>query len=197
MKEKWKKMNGLCGFLFACIIIGGCSHSKSVWIEEVREETTAEAVVEEQAEATEESVTIFVDVCGAVVSPGVYQLPAGSRTYQAITAAGGFLESAAAEQINQAEQLADGQQVRVYTKEELQKAPLLSEVEGTSDGKVNINLADKDTLMTLPGVGETRAEAILNYRESNGGFQSIDELQSVEGIKEKTYEKLKDKITVS
>ena len=145
-------------------------------------------------------------------APGVYELPKGSRVYQAIEKAGGFLEEAQQSLINQAEFLTDGQQIRIYTKEEAEelKSRAVDETaakghssqdENTSSGqntdeKININRADKSMLMTLSGIGEIRAEAIIAYREKTGGFSTIEELMQVEGIKEKTYEKLKDKITV-
>lgn len=152
---------------------------------------------------------IFVDVCGAVKTPGVYQLPGGSRIFQAIEMAGGFLEEAETGLVNQAGILEDGQQVRIYTKDEAEelKGAAVSAVGGgqqqesalvqqNTEGKVNINRADKAALMTLNGIGETRAEAIIEYREKTGGFSGIEELMLVDGIKEKIYEKLKDKITV-
>lgn len=156
--------------------------------------------------------TIFVDVCGAVNAPGVYQLPVGSRIFQAVELAGGFREDAALELVNQAEALNDGQQIRIFTQEEARQqaetgAALdnsqmtnqetdISGENNSSAGLVNLNRADKSALMTLTGIGETRAEAILAYRETHGGFSAVEELMQVEGIKEKTYEKLKDKITV-
>lgn len=160
---------------------------------------------------------IYVDVAGAVCSPGVYTLPEGSRVFQAIEKAGGFADDAHRESMNQAGLLEDGQQIRVYTREEAELLTARGQVPQTvlsgeggetspetspsgngSDGgaKVNLNTADKEELMTLTGIGETRAEAILDYREENGGFRSAEDLMQVEGIKEKTYEKLKDQITV-
>ena len=156
--------------------------------------------------------TIFVDVCGAVNRPGVYQLPAGSRIFQAVELAGGFREDAALELVNQAEALNDGQQIRIFTQEEArqqaetgaaldnsQMTNQETDISGENNSSaelVNLNRADKSALMTLTGIGETRADAILAYRETHGGFSSVEELMQVEGIKEKTYEKLKDKITV-
>lgn len=150
---------------------------------------------------------IYVDIQGAVQAPGVYQLPEGSRVFQAIEMAGGITDEAAVELVNQAGILEDGQQIHIFTKEEaeeIQKEQTLRNENGASadntaaqsDGPVNINRADKEALMTLTGIGETRAEAILAYREANGGFSCKEDLMQVEGIKGKTYEKLKDQITV-
>ena len=157
-----------------------------------------------------ENTVIYVDVTGAVKAPGVYTLPAGSRVFEAIALAGGAREDASLENLNQAGILQDGQQIRVYTEEEAaqmaQQGSLPSlpgaeaaagQKEGQEASKVNINTAGKDELMTLTGIGETRAEAILAYRQEAGGFQAPEDLMQVEGIKEKTFEKLKDQITVN
>lgn len=151
---------------------------------------------------------IYVHVCGAVQVPGVYELAEGSRVYQALAAAGGLTEDADERYLNQAGLLEDGQQVLVYTREEIaagvvngnqnqdQVQNSRGESENGGSGKVNLNTADKDQLLTLPGIGDTRAEAILAYRAANGNFASIEEIMNVEGIKEKMYEKLKDYIEV-
>lgn len=157
-----------------------------------------------------ENTVIYVDVTGAVKAPGVYTLPTGSRVFEAIALAGGAREDASLENLNQAGILQDGQQIRVYTEEEAaqmaQQGSLPSlpgaetaagQKEGQEASKVNINTAGKDELMTLTGIGETRAEAILAYRQETGGFQAPEDLMQVEGIKEKTFEKLKDQITVN
>ena len=170
----------------------------------------SEEAEEYPAESQGEPQIIYVDICGAVKKPGVYELPRGSRVFQAIEKAGGFLEEAQQNLINQAEYITDGQQIRIYTKEEAEKMResgtrdvtdqnFLSQdasKEQNADGKININQADKAMLMTLSGIGETRAQAIIAYRQKHGSFSTIEELMQVEGIKEKIYEKLKDKITV-
>ncbi len=172
----------------------------------------ADDAADSQDTVSETQERIFVDVCGAVKHPGVYQLSRGSRVYEAIALAGGFLEEAESSLVNQAGVLEDGQQLRIYTKQEAEELAVTAVVgpggsqpsgqsrepsgQQTEEQKININQADKDALMTLTGIGETRAEAIIAYREASGGFSSIEELMQVDGIKEKTYEKLKDKITV-
>ncbi len=153
---------------------------------------------------------IYVDLGGAVIHPGVYQLSEGSRVFHLIEEAGGFAENAYTKQLNQADMLQDGQKIYVYTIEEAEELlaqgisltaassanAVHNQPERKEDGKVNLNLAGKEDLMTLTGIGETRAEAILQYREKHGKFKSVDELMQVEGIKQKTYEKIKDCITV-
>lgn len=141
---------------------------------------------------------IYVDVCGAVRNPGVYRIEAGSRVFQVLEQAGGCTEEASLETVNQADLLTDGQKIRIYTKEEAgQMEKKLQEADPLLDDRVDINRAGKEELMTLTGVGETRAQAILAYRETHGSFSSVEELMQVEGIKEKTYEKLKDQIRIN
>ena len=147
-------------------------------------------------------------VCGAVVCPGVYTLPEGSRVYEAVAMAGGLLETAEPRALNQARLLSDGEQITVLTVEEVQSGeiPVQENPDGNSgEGgassgsageKVNLNTADEAELMTLSGIGESRAKAIIAYREENGNFQSIEEIMKIDGIKEKMFEKIKDFITV-
>ena len=166
--------------------------------------------------------TIFVDVCGAVANPGVYELDAGSRIFQAVDAAGGYLPEAAQNYLNRARSLTDGQQIYVPTEEEIAenlealaaKVPEAlqssasedtgregnsedSLAEGTgSDSVINLNTADAAQLCTLSGIGQSKAEAIIAYREEHGEFASIEGIMNVEGIKEGTFSKIKDKISV-
>lgn len=197
------------------LVLGGCGSSVSILKEgqenaqeetqEIKEEGNEELSEVKEEELPQETEFIYVDICGAVEVPGVYQLSRGSRIFQVIEMAGGLLPEAAPELVNQAQVLEDGQQIRVYTRQEVSEMDEIhtlvtesGQEEGSSEinGKVNINRADKAELMTLTGIGETRAEAILAYREQTGGFSSAEELMQVDGIKEKTYEKLKDQITV-
>ncbi len=145
---------------------------------------------EESKSSKEAKADIYVYVCGAVEQEGVYKLPAGSRIYEAVEMAGGFREDAAKSEVNQAEVLVD--EARVYV-------PTLAEViagEMENDGKINLNKATKEELMTLPGVGASRAESIIQYRNENDGFKSIDEIMLISGIKEGLFEKIKDLIKV-
>ena len=143
---------------------------------------------EEEKDVTKDS--IYVYVCGAVLCEGVYELPAGSRVYEAIHKAGGFTENAAVTSINQAEILKDETRLYVPTIEEV------ASEETMSDGKVNLNTATKEELMTLPGVGEAKAELIIRYREESGGFHAIEDIMNISGIKEGLFAKIKEKIKV-
>ena len=162
---------------------------------------------------------IYVDVCGAVANPGVFQLAAGSRVFQAIEAAGGYLPEAALTCVNRAGVLTDGQQIYILTQEEMERQGLdPAEMAGASDGqmngsagtgqntgiaaqaqqdnRININTADETQLTTLTGIGATRAQAIIAYRQENGPFAAIEEIMNVQGIKEGTFAKIKDEIVV-
>uniref|UniRef100_UPI004056451A helix-hairpin-helix domain-containing protein n=1 Tax=Acetatifactor sp. TaxID=1872090 RepID=UPI004056451A len=142
----------------------------------------------------EEQSLICVYICGAVVTPGVYEMPEGSRINDALQAAGGFAENAGKEQVNLAATVTDGQQIYFPTEEEAKEMVLASQE--VTDGLVDINTADAALLMTLPGIGEARAEAIIAYREEHGAFKKTEDLQNVPGIKENMYKKLCDKIIV-
>ncbi len=160
-------------------------------------------LVNEESQTTltsEEAVTellpevIYVQVSGAVVNPGVYDLPAGSRVFAAIDAAGGLLDSADDCNINQAEQLEDGQKIEVLTHDELaMEKELQKEAE---DGLININTASASELMTLPGIGKAKAEQIIAYRQSNGLFKSIDEIKNVSGVGEGIFKKINSQIKI-
>ena len=162
---------------------------------------------------------IYVDVCGAVANPGVFQLAAGSRVFQAIEAAGGYLPEAVQNCVNRAGVLTDGQQLYILTQEEMERQGLdPAEMAGASDGqmngsagtgqntgiaaqaqqdnRININTADEAQLTTLTGIGATRAQAIIAYREENGPFVAIEDIMNVQGIKEGTFAKIKDEIVV-
>ena len=158
-------------------------------------------------EVTQEPQEIFVDVCGAVNQPGVYEMSSDSRVFQAREAAGGMREAASGISVNQAQPLCDGQQVYVPTVQEAEERnldPVVSEIQEDKTGAeidagaglVNLNTADIQTLKTLSGIGDSKAQAILAYREEHGGFSSIEEVMQVPGIKESIFSKIKDKIEV-
>lgn len=149
---------------------------------------------------TQTEDSIYVYVCGAVNQEGVYELREDSRVYEAIACAKGLREDAMSQAVNQAERLTDGQQIYIPTKEEfdagITSAPIASDTSGISDGKVHLNTASKEELQTLSGIGEAKAESIISYREAHGEFQSIEELMNVEGIKEGTFQKIKEQIAL-
>ena len=184
---------------------------------------TSDADIDNESEAVSDremqQAMIYVDVCGAVANPGVFQLAAGSRVFQAIEAAGGYLPEAALTCVNRAGVLTDGQQLYILTQEEMERQGLdPAEMAKASDGqmngsagtgqntgmaaqvqqdnRININTADEAQLTTLTGIGATRAQAIIAYREENGPFAAIEDIMNVQGIKEGTFAKIKDEIVV-
>lgn len=153
-----------------------------------------------EAGSRENAVCVFV--CGAVNAEGVYELPERSRVIDAVEAAGGYSDDADRTYVNQAEYVYDTQRIEIPTKEEAQ---MLREYErdagadnesGHSDGRIDLNTADKQALMTLPGIGESKADRILEYRQAHGRFGSTEELMNVSGIGSGVYEKIKDYIKV-
>lgn len=134
----------------------------------------------------------FVQVSGAVNSPGVYELSGEPRIFHAILMAGGLREDADVSSLNQAERISDGQKIVIKTRDEAAMEAATS----ADDGKVNINTADAKTLMTLPGIGESKANSIIKYRESKGSFNSIEDIKNISGIKDGVYNKIADSIKV-
>ncbi len=194
--------------LFLCMVSGCGEVSRSYFEEasEAEEEMNLQKNETERMYVTETETEVnsdcYVYICGAVVHPGVYKLNAGSRIYEVVSAAGGLLDNACEDSINQAEEVTDGQMIKVLTQDEAQgqEIPEREEDAGSSreaDGKVNLNTAGAAELMTLPGIGEAKAGQILSYREEKGGFSSIEEIMNITGIKEGVYSKIKDYITVN
>lgn len=135
---------------------------------------------------------IYVHVCGQVCQPGVVTLPEGSRAWEAVEAAGGLASGAWEAAVNLAAVLRDGEKLYIPALGEA----VAQEADEAESALVNLNTADAARLQTLPGIGESRAADILAYREERGGFKSVEDIMQVPGIKESTYEKIRDKITV-
>lgn len=145
----------------------------------------------------EENNTIFIEVKGAVTKPGVYELKNGDRVLTAIELAGGYLPESDSKTINHAQKVEDEMIIYVpMIGEELEIPANSSSMDSSGNQLVNINKADMQGLTSLPGIGPAKAEAIISYREENGGFKSVQDLMEVTGIGEKTFEKLETYITV-
>lgn len=174
-----------------------CGCHSSVVLEE--EETRREETTREPAESTQESKSIYVHICGAVKEPGVYELSAGDRADAAVKAAGGFLKDADEKAINLAEILSDGMQIYVPAMDE-EYGVAGSSLQGAKSagnfGLINLNSASMEELMTLSGIGESKALAIIQYREENGRFASIEEIKNVKGIGDGIFEQIKESITI-
>ena len=189
-----------------------------------RQEGVCEDAPQEKEEPDTGCITVYV--CGSVRYPDVYSLQDGKRVNDAVNAAGGFTENAGYEYLNLAAKLTDGQKVYIPTRREIEEAlsegeGLVADVVNIttnspgitmydtgnslqtsdnsgagSDGLVDINSATRETLMTLPGIGASKADKIIAYREANGGFASIEDIMLVGGIKEGLFNKVKDRICV-
>ena len=200
-KEKWESWSlavkgaVIAGVLLLLVGVGGLLPKKEEAVEE------SEAVVTTvMAEKTEENTTleavIFVDIKGEVKKPGVYQMKVGDRVKDAIDAAGGLTAEADSQKVNLAQRVED-QMVIVVPKvgEEAEAIPAgATSKEVAKEGKVNINTATVEELKTLKGVGEKKAEAIIEYRKKNGSFKTKEDLMKVRGIGKKLFESFEERI---
>ena len=164
------------------------------------EDTAAADTSASEENAAAASGEVVVHVTGAVSAPGVYTLPSDARVDDAVRAAGATAE-ADLSQLNLAQKLADGQKITVpaigSASTSAGEGTTTTPADASSDGAlVNINTASLEELETLPSIGEVRAQAIITYRETNGGFRTIEELQEVSGIGEKIFADVAPYITV-
>lgn len=144
-------------------------------------------------ESSEEKLScIYVDIDGAVKNPGVYEFTSGDRVIDAIEKAGGLKEDAYTMNLNKARKLVDGEKIYIFEVGENTPQDLYND---GNEGKININTASKENLMSLPGIGEVYAQRIIDYR-SVKIFSSIEEIKEVQGIGDKIFEKIKESITV-
>ena len=176
---------------------------------EIADSSLADSAVAEVTEQNQEVVEveklIYVHLCGAVNNPDVYVVNENTRLVELIELAGGLTKEASNEAVNQAAILVDGEQIYIPTKEEVEQgtgnittgnAFGKASVLGETSSKVNLNKATKEELMTLPGIGEAKAQSIIEYRSENNGFKSIEEIKNISGIKDSVYNKISDKIAI-
>ena len=164
-----------------------------------KDSSSDKEVKKEEKDESPEQDLITVDVKGAVKSPGIYDLPVGSRVHDAVQKAGGLTEEADSKSINLAQKVSDEALVYVPTKGEeaaSQQAASGTTPSTSKEKKVNLNKASLEELKQVKGLGGKRAQDIIDHREANGKFKSVDELKKVSGIGAKTIEKLKDYVTV-
>ena len=164
-----------------------------------KDSTAEKEVKKEEKEESLEQDQITVDVKGAVKSPGIYDLPVGSRVHDAVQKAGGLTEQADSKLLNLAQKVSD--EALVYVPSRGEEAASQQTASGTppstsKDKKVNLNKASLEELKQVKGLGGKRAQDIIDHREANGKFKSVEELKKVSGIGAKTIEKLKDYVTV-
>ncbi len=211
LKSNWDKIKIIATITF--IILAGTVYSVSTMIKGGKADDRIELVVTDSVISTSDeagshfdssddstkddsNTDIYVHICGAVINPGVYQVPAGTRVYQVLELAGGSSDDAYLSGINLADKLADGQKVYIPAEGENAEGILSTDSGGVQSVMININTASEAELMTLPGIGQSRAKDIINYRVKNGLFESIDDIMKVSGIKEAAFEKIKDLIKV-
>lgn len=201
-------------FIFISIFLCACNDSSGTAISDLNEAneyelnnlnlsvSTGDDGVNSSFDGYKESAAlsemICVSITGAVLNPGVYYLKEGSRVFELINAAGGLLEEASTQNLNLVSMLSDGIQINIADSSTNVDSAPNSDNAGNfvsnSPGLININTASLDELTALPSIGTTRARAIIEYREKNSGFSSIDDIKNVSGIKEGTFDKIKDLI---
>lgn len=198
-----KHISMKCMVIFLCLLLGGCGTDTQVYLETTQERIPAEDTQQNVVpDKDSQDTSVLVYVCGEVKNPGVYELTEGMRICDAVEAAGGLTDKAGREYWNLAELLTDGQMLYFPTEEEAKErqessgGDSVSKGMESSPGKVNINTAGADQLMTVPGIGQTRADAILNYRAEHGSFVCVEDIMKVSGIKNALFEKMRDYITV-
>lgn len=184
---------------FGIVFLWGCAHTDNEI--SLEEKSTNNREIQEKSIPDQESGTIYVYVSGAVKKPGVYAVKEGSRVYQVIELAGGMTKSAKKDYLNQAETVVDSQNILVLTQKQYNKMQksddeIIINNNKTDDEKININSADISALMQLSGIGETKAKAIIAYREENGNFAQIEDIKNVSGIGDSTFANISADITV-
>ena len=200
-KEKWESWSlfvkgaVIAGILLLLVGVVGLLPKKEEAVEE-SEAVVTTVLVEKTEESTTLEAVIFVDIKGEVKNPGVYQMKVGDRVKDAIDAAGGLTAEADSQKVNLAQKVED-QMVIVVPKvgEEAEAIPAgATSKEVAKEGKVNINTATVEELKTLKGVGEKKAEAIIEYRKKNGSFKTKEDLMKVRGIGKKLFESFEERI---
>lgn len=208
MKQN-KKLMGIVGiitlllvFLLFMYISGGIDQLNNNSIDDIFVEEEASEVSTKDSKEKQELLNvenkIVVEIKGQVNNPNIYYLKEDSIIDDLIVAAGGLKENANTSKINRAEQLQDHQSIYIPSNEETQNSieETVSEVNNQSDSNlININSASVSELDDLPGIGPSKAQAIITYREENGPFKSIEEIKNVSGIGQSSFEKIKDLIT--
>lgn len=165
-------------------------------------ENSDTSVKESSSDNEDQAAEVVVYVCGEVNDSGVYHLPNKSRVCDAIDSAGGMTDDAGRDFWNLASEVYDGQMIYVPTKEEVESGNVPkpdtenTDVSSGDSSKININTASKEELMTLTGIGESKADNIIKYRQENGSFSAVEDLTNVSGIGESIFNKIKDSITV-
>lgn len=209
-KIKDKKIVGLIILLVIVILLSVITYIKNkqyifkdeykdnIFVEEETNEEREELAENNKKEISkEEANKIVVEIKGEVVNPDVYEMPEGSIIKDLIEKAGGLKDGASVDNINRAEQLHNHQLVIIGDKVTINnEGAVQGEISKSDNSLININTASADELENIPGIGAVKAESIVSYREENGDFKAIEDIMNVSGIGEKSFEKIKDKITL-
>ena len=183
---------------FLMILLTSCNEKKDIefgesYIETAIENTIVSSI--EQSTYIEEYINVFVS--GAVNNPNVYTLKKGSIIKDAVDLAGGFSEEACRDYVNLAKKLEDGEHIMIPTMEQMSGLSVQHILEESQKSTlVNINTATKEELMSLPGIGERKADSIIEYRNSKS-FSAIEDIMNISGIKEAAFNKIRDKICIN
>lgn len=224
MKRKYIIAGMICGFLCITGIFYSCAYNNKTAAVLVPQQITENKSLDGSPEVTgepseddtvlelpdnkeqpSEQATVYVHICGAVIKPGVYQVEEGARLFDLIELSGGLTKEAAGDYINQAEPVADGQRIYIPTTKEVEDLTADEFMEGNrtdsvaaeASALININTADANQLMSLPGIGESKANSIIEYRNANGKFKLIEDLMNIPGIKEGLFNQISSKIIIN
>lgn len=166
-------------------------------IEKIIIEDEPEVQIEAKKEDEEIEKHIFIHLCGSVNQEGVYKVLPGTRIFELVEMAGGLSQDAATDAVNQAREVKDGELIFFPTKEAVINGEFNTfQVTNIDSDLININTAMKDQLMTLPGIGEAKANSIIKFREANNDFKTIEEIMLIPGIKESIFQNIRDLITI-
>lgn len=200
MKDK-KKIIGSIAILCAIAIISMIYYFSTRPSKKISENEIFAEESNAQTNDTNDEKYITVYINGEVKSPKVYRMKDGSIMDDLIREAGGFTQNADMDrlklQLNLASKLRDGDHIYIYSKNDSgTQTSSSSQLSSSEGGKVNLNTATKDELKTVPGIGDVTAQKIIDFREKNGGFKTIDDLKKIDRIGEKTFEKFKDNVDI-
>ncbi|MCL2253145.1 MAG: helix-hairpin-helix domain-containing protein [Lachnospiraceae bacterium] len=200
-----KKLNIIIILICFGVYLSACG--KQYDIELIADDSVSDVLavsdVQETQIQAEENFSL-IHICGAVMEPGVYEVPSDSRIFEVLNLAGGFTDDAATDAVNLAMKVIDGSKIWIPTlaeaDEQRQERSWGSEETDTTVSEttrlVNINTAGLDVLMTLPGIGKAKAESIIEYREEKGKFTKVEDIMKITGIKDGVFNKIKDMICI-
>lgn len=199
IEKKWLLVAGIILFVVFVVITYYLSANKKDEVKWTAATTNTSTVASfSQSQVADSEQKILVDIKGEVNKPGVYELTGDARMKELVMLAGGLTKNAEERQLNLAEKLTDQQMVYVPNKKEAKEMEVAETKQSgqAQNDLIDINTADSEQLQELSGIGPAKAQAIIEYRDENGPFKSVDELKEVSGFGEKTVEKLRESIKI-